>query len=208
MGNNERTNSVILVGKIMGLAFSHTHLGERYDEITLRVNRTTPGKYDEISILLPEMIGKGLKIGDTVMVKGQLRMYKNDVSSWQSKRAMVFSRSVQKVFDESEHVNQVILLGELERTSTIRITPLTNKVITEFVIAVPKNFNYSEHDILHCIAWESAAFFVSKLDYYTPIRIVGRIQSRTFSKYQEVSVVHEVSCQKIELLPPQSEKIF
>lgn len=208
MIKDERSNSVILVGRIVKLAFSHSHFGERYDEITLRVNRTTPGKYDEIPVLLPEMIGKGLKIGNTVMVKGQLRVYKNDISCWQSKRTMVFSRCIQKVFDESEHVNQVVLIGNLERSSFIRQTPLSFKTIIEFVVAVPKHFNPTNCDIIHCIAWQSAAFFVSHLEPCTTIKVTGRIQSRSFSKYQELSIVHEVSCQKIELVPCKSEKFF
>lgn len=207
MTNVMYENNVTLVGKVTNKLLSHQQLGMSYYEITVRVNRLTEGKYDEIPVLTPQWVVKNIEEGMTVKVCGELRVYKNRGATWQAKRLMVFTKKVQVLSGETEHVNQVSLVGNLHNVWEARKTPLSERVITDFSVMIDRTAGYGKHskaDVIHCIAWSEQANFVSNLPTGTNLNISGRVQARAFDKrHSDGSVtkewVHEVSCRSVRV---------
>ncbi len=197
-------NDVTLIGQVMQITLSHRNLDTVYYEILLRVNRLTDNKYDEIPVLAPEWLAKNIEDNNTVLVHGQIRIYKNKVSTWQRKRVMVLARSIRVLPSGTEHINQVNLIGNINRISPLRYTPLSGRLICDFSICVPRE-NRNLEDRAYCIAWANGARFVSLLTPGTKVKIRGRIQARTFFKNhsdntQTQEVVYEVSCFSVKAI--------
>lgn len=208
MTNAMYENAVVLVGKVMNVALSHQQLGMSYYELTVRVNRLTEGKYDDVPVLAPQWAVRNIEDGMTVKVCGELRMYKNRGIGWQAKHLMVYTKKVQVVPCKTAHVNDVKLIGDIKNIWEIRKTPLTDRVITDFSVMVKRQNGYGKNEkaeVIHCIAWSEQANFVSSLHLDTKVMIFGRVQARAFDKKhsdgtQTQEWVHEVSCRSVRLM--------
>lgn len=204
MTNTMYENNVTLVGQVMEITLSHRTFNTSYYELLIRVNRTTDGKYDDIPVIAPEWLAKNLENDKTIMIHGQLRIYKNSISTWQRKRIMVFAKSIRVVNDYSFHINQVTLIGDVHRVSPLRFTPLSTRLICDFSIIVHRA-DYNKFDTIFCIAWGNKANYVSSLKDGAKVKIEGRIQTRAFTKKhpdgsESQETVQEVSCTSVQLI--------
>lgn len=106
---------------------------------------------------------------------------------------------VKNISREPEHLedkNEVFLVGEIQDTPTFRVTPY-GKRISDFHL----NCKIGDKDIIHkipCIAWGSTAEYISHMNHGDTIMIVGRFQSRAYTKidkngYQDNKTAYEVS---------------
>ena len=208
--NYSENNHLILVGKIVSeQKYSHEIYGEKFYKIDLEVIRLSTNT-DIIPITISErlMPGIDLSIGKSVKVEGQFRSYNNYENERNRLILTVFAKEITEVDSEEENevTNEVTLVGYICKKPIYRQTPF-GREIADILLAVNRAYNKS--DYIPCIAWGRNARFCQNIDVGTEVKIIGRIQSRTYEKkYEdgtsETKVAYEVSIASMEII--QEEK--
>ena len=98
--------------------------------------------------------------------------------------------------------NEVVLVGYLCKKPIYRQTPF-GREISDILLAVNRAYNKS--DYIPCIAWGRNARFCQNLEVGSEVKVVGRVQSRTYEKkYEdgtsETKVAYEVSIGSLEVI--------
>lgn len=196
-------NLVTLRGKVVSEpVFSHKIYDEGFNILHLAVSRLS-GQNDIIPITISERLiqEKNIKIDDILTIKGQFRSY-NKLEDGKSKLILtVFVRELCQVEDE-DNPNTVEISGYICKEPIFRTTPF-NREIADILVAVNRSYNKS--DYIPCIAWGRNARFVGNLKVGTKINIIGRIQSREYTKVLDknaepiVKTAYELSISKINM---------
>lgn len=199
MSCETETNKVYLQGIVDDdPQLNHNVKDEEFYGFNLRVARLS-GQYDIIPILMSKRQTEfyNIKKGDKIALRGQFRSH-NKLEN--DKRKLILSVFAKEVceWDDNVNSNMVELDGYICKPVIYRTTPFSRE-ICDILLAVNRNFNKS--DYIPCIAWGNNAQFVSSLDVSTPLKIVGRIQSREYNKNMGLEVVtktaYEVSISKL-----------
>ena len=98
--------------------------------------------------------------------------------------------------------NEVVLIGFICKKPIYRQTPF-GREIADILLAVNRAYNKS--DYIPCIAWGRNARFCQTLEVGSQVKIVGRVQSRTYEKKHEDGTVenrvaYEVSIGSLEVI--------
>ncbi len=213
--NYLENNYLTLVGKVTGeKRFSHEIYGEKFYTFDLEVARLS-GAADIIPITVSERIitDEMLMQGKQLLVKGQFRSYNSFENEKNRLILTVFAKDIQEVeepvADEENEIvkkdmvtNEVVLVGFICKKPIYRQTPF-GREIADMLLAVNRAYNKS--DYIPCICWGRNARFCSKLEVGTEVKVVGRIQSRTYEKKfedgrVEQRVAFEVSISNLELI--------
>lgn len=192
-------NKVFLQGEVVSEpTLNHLVKDEEFYGFDLRVDRLS-GQADIIPIIISKKLLQihDIKLGDNVALKGQFRSHnKIDVD----KRKLVLAVFVKEVceWERGVNANVIELAGYICKPSIYRTTPFARE-ICDLLLAVNRNYNKS--DYIPCIAWGTNAQYVSRLEVATPLKIVGRVQSREYNKNVDGEMVtkmaYEVSISKI-----------
>ena len=197
-------NKVLLQGEVeTDPVFSHILNDEEFYQFNLKVKRLS-----EVEDIIPISISSklkdvyGIKKGDKIAIKGQFRSY-NKMEEGKSKLLLrVFCKNVMN-FDVEQNSNSIELNGYICKKPIYRITPFSRE-ICDVLIAVNRNFGKS--DYIPCIAWGRNAQLVNSLPVGSKIGLVGRIQSREYTKKIEGTdetinkIAYEVSASNINVL--------
>lgn len=172
-------NKVAISGKLATEpVFGHQLKDEAFYDCKVQVERLS-GAFDTLPVRISERLifEKGLHIGDTINIVGQLRSF-NKIVDGNSK--LILTIFVQEILDEiSKQTNEIHLSGYLCKPTNYRLTPF-NREIADLLIAVNRKHNKS--DYIPCIAWGRNAKFVEQLKVGDKISVCGRIQSREYQK--------------------------
>ena len=81
--------------------------------------------------------------------------------------------------------------------------------ISDLLLAVNRAYNKS--DYIPCIAWGRTARFCQNLEVGSQVKVVGRVQSRTYEKKYEdgtcqTRVAYEVSIGSLEVIEEKGEE--
>lgn len=208
--NYSENNHLVLVGKIVGeQKYSHEIYGEKFYSFDLEVVRLSSNT-DIIPITVSERLltNLDLSIGKNVEVEGQFRSYNNYDSKKNRLILTVFAKEIKEVEeneeqDENKNVvtNEVVLVGYVCKKPIYRQTPF-GREIADLLLAVNRAYNKS--DYIPCIAWGRNARFCQNIEVGTEVKIIGRVQSRTYEKkYEdgttETRVAYEVSIASMEI---------
>ncbi len=213
--NYLENNYLTLVGKVTGeKRFSHEIYGESFYIFDLSIDRLS-GNADIIPVTVSERLIKDdmLQEGKTLLVKGQFRSY-NSYDNGRNKLVLtVFTKDIMEVEEnqneeENEIVkkdivtNEVVLVGYICKKPIYRQTPF-GREISDILLAVNRAYNKS--DYIPCIAWGRNARFCQDVEVGTQVKIVGRVQSRTYEKKfedgtVEQRVAYEVSVGSLEVV--------
>lgn len=213
--NYLENNYLTLVGKVTGeKKFSHEIYGERFYVFNLTIPRLS-GISDIIPITISERLFEDgmLEEGKKILVKGQFRSYNSYEGERNRLILTVFAKDV-KVLEENEEetenefakkdvvTNEVVLTGYICKKPIYRQTPF-GREIADILLAVNRAYNKS--DYIPCIAWGRNARFCQNLAVGSQIKLVGRVQSRTYEKkYEdgtvEERVAYEVSVGSLEVI--------
>ena len=213
MENNVlENNTLVLLGKITNeKVFSHEIYGEKFYSFDLSVPRLS-GSADIIPITVSERLFKEdeLVVDKKVRVEGQFRSYNSYENDRNRLVLTVFAKDIEFLENQDEEIvaskdlisNEVILVGYVCKEPIYRQTPF-GREISDILLAVNRAYNKS--DYIPCIAWGRNARFCSKMPVGTEIKVVGRIQSRTYEKKHEDGsveqrVAYEVSVANLELV--------
>ncbi len=219
--NYLENNYLTLVGKVTGeKEFSHEIYGERFYIFKLGIPRLS-GNEDIIPITISERLIKEdtLQIGKKLLVKGQFRSYNSYENEKNRLILTVFAKDIveveeKEVEEESDIVrkesitNEVVLVGYICKKPIYRQTPF-GREISDLLLAVNRAYNKS--DYIPCIAWGRTARFCQNLEVGSQVKVVGRVQSRTYEKKYEdgtsqTRVAYEVSIGSLEVIDEKSKE--
>ena len=104
--------------------------------------------------------------------------------------------------------NEVTLNGYICKKPIYRQTPF-GREIADLLLAVNRAYNKS--DYIPCIAWGRNARFCENIEVGTEVKVVGRVQSRTYEKkYEdgtsETKVAYEVSISSLEIVKQDDDE--
>ena len=212
--NYSDNNHLVLVGRITSdKRFSHEIYGESFYIFDLEVARLS-GNSDIIPITISERLitDETLTEGKKLLIKGQFRSYNSYENEKNRLILTVFAKDVVEVEEpeqqeENEMVkkdmvtNEVVLIGYICKKPIYRQTPF-GREIADILLAVNRAYNKS--DYIPCIAWGRNARFCQNLEVGTKVKLVGRVQSRTYEKKYEDGTVenrvaYEVSVSSLEI---------
>lgn len=194
-------NQVILRGSLCNLPeFSHENHGKRFFRFYLDVSRLS-GAVDRLPIIAEAKILDEIDLsgGSMLCVTGQIRSHNTRAEG--ARHLMIFVFATAICAEEGEPANHVILEGPLCREPTYRTTPL-GREICDVMLAVPRAFRRA--DYLPCILWGSTAQAVSACHTRDRLRVLGRMQSRVYTKLTEDGPIertaYEISALSAEIL--------
>lgn len=213
--NYLENNYLTLVGKVTGeKKFSHEIYGERFYIFNLSIPRLS-GNADIIPITVSERLIKEdtLQEGKKLLIKGQFRSYNSYENEKNRLILTVFAKDVVEVEEEEEEsesdivrkdviTNEVVLIGYICKKPIYRQTPF-GREISDLLLAVNRAYNKS--DYIPCIAWGRNARFCQNLEVGSQVKVIGRVQSRTYEKKHEdgsveTRVAYEVSIGSLEVI--------
>ena len=215
--NYLENNYLTLVGKVTGeKKFSHEIYGESFYIFNLMIPRLS-GNSDIIPITVSERLIKEdtLQEGNKLLVKGQFRSYNSYENERNRLILTVFAKDITELEDDNEEeieenemvkkdmiTNEVVLIGYICKKPIYRQTPF-GREISDILLAVNRAYNKS--DYIPCIAWGRNARFCQNLEVGSQVKVVGRVQSRTYEKKHEdgtveTRVAYEVSIGSLEVI--------
>lgn len=195
-------NDVLLEGLPLDAPeWSHENHGASFYRFYLQVPRLS-GTPDILPVLLTEEAARLVQTDTPLRLRGQLRSFNN--RSGVGSR-LVLTVHVQELLPpQEEPCNRILLAGALCKPPVFRRTPL-GRSICDLMLAVSRR--YGRADYLPVIAWGQLAVRASQLEVGDPLRLEGRVQSRTYRKVtpegEEERVAYEVSM--MHLLPEEPE---
>ena len=210
--NYLENNYLTLVGEVTGeKRFSHEIYGEKFYFFDLSIKRLS-GNADIIPITVSERIvnDEMLAIGKELLIKGQFRSYNSYENERNRLILTVFAKDIIEVEEPEESemakkdmiTNEVVLVGYVCKKPIYRQTPF-GREIADLLLAVNRAYNKS--DYIPSIAWGRNARFCQNLEVGTQVKIIGRVQSRTYEKKfedgtSETKVAYEVSIGSLEVI--------
>ena len=211
--NYLENNYLTLVGKVTGeKKFSHEIYGERFYIFNLSIPRLS-GNADIIPITVSERLitENMLEEGKKLLVKGQFRSYNSYENEKNKLILTVFAKDLKELENKEEEneiakkdtiTNEVVLIGYICKKPIYRQTPF-GREIADLLLAVNRAYNKS--DYIPSIAWGRNARFCQNLEVGTRVKVVGRVQSRTYEKKfedgtSETRVAYEVSIGSLEVV--------
>ena len=211
--NYLENNYLTLVGKVTGeKKFSHEIYGERFYIFNLSIPRLS-GNADIIPITVSERLitENMLEEGKKLLVKGQFRSYNSYENEKNKLILTVFAKDLKELENKEEEneiakkdtiTNEVVLIGYICKKPIYRQTPF-GREIADLLLAVNRAYNKS--DYIPSIAWGRNARFCQNLEVGTRVKVIGRVQSRTYEKKfedgtQETRVAYEVSIGSLEVI--------
>ena len=204
--NYTENNYLVLIGKIISdKTFSHEIYGESFYVFNLEVPRLS-GNEDIIPITISERLiaNFDLTIGRKVVIVGQFRSYNSYENEKNRLVLTVFAKDIIDYKEEQEEnvSNEVVLNGYVCKKPIYRKTPF-GREISDILLAVNRAYNKS--DYIPCIAWGRNARFCENMEVGTEVKVVGRVQSRTYEKKfedgrTEQRVAYEVSIGSLEVI--------
>lgn len=99
-------------------------------------------------------------------------------------------------------MNQVILIGRLTRDPELRFIGSTGKPVTNFTLAVNKDYKKDEADFLRIVVWGNQAESVSKyLKKGSQCAVMGSIQTGSYQDKDGKTVyTTDINAQRVEFL--------
>jgi len=194
-------NTITIRGTLQEIpCFSHENHGRRFYRFVLDVTRLS-GAVDSLPVIAEESLVKELDPfgGSMITVTGQIRSHNQKTDGRRHLMIFIFATAV--TVEDGEHINDVLLEGVLCKEPIFRRTPL-GRDICDIMLAVPRAFHRA--DYLPCILWGRTAQEVSACHIRDSIRIVGRLQSRVYTKLtdtgSEERTAYEISALTAEIL--------
>ena len=212
--NYSDNNHLILMGKVTSeKKFSHEIYGESFYIFNMEIPRLSDTA-DIIPVTVSERLitDEKLKIGNKVLIKGQFRSYN---SYENEKNKLILTVFAKDIFFEDEieseilseenkepTSNEVVLSGYICKKPIYRQTPF-GREISDLLLAVNRAYNKS--DYIPAIAWGRTARFCQNIEVGTEVKVIGRVQSRTYEKKFEDGTVetrtaYEVSIGSLEVI--------
>lgn len=192
-------NKITISGTIVGRPeFSNESYGRKFYGFMLESVRKS-GTVDKVHCLVDSELVKKIR-SEKVKLIGEIRSKKYTYEGISHLLVYVYVTDVQE-YETDE--NSVQLTGIISLPPILRKTPY-NKTISDIFLRSYRNTNTRQYDRIPVIAWRECAKEVSKLPTGTMVRVIGRLQSREYTKFFEDETferrtVIEVSAREVEV---------
>ena len=186
----QSVNQITVRGSLSSLPeFSHENHGKRFFRFFLEVPRLS-GAVDTLPVVAEETVLNAMDLsgGDMLTIFGQIRSHNQRIEGRRRLLIFIFASSI--VCEDGEPINEVILEGPLCREPIYRRTPL-GREICDVMLAVPRSFRRA--DYLPCILWGKTALLGADCHTRQRLRIIGRLQSRIYTKLTEGGAVEHTA---------------
>lgn len=187
-------NQITVCGELVDLPeFSHENHGKRFYRFYLEIPRLS-GNSDCLPVVAEQRILDSIDLsgGEMLKVTGQIRSHNTRTGGSRHLLIFIFASSI--VAENAPPCNDVIIEGPLCKEPIYRRTPL-GREICDAMLAVPRTFRRA--DYLPCIFWGRTAEDISLCHTGDCVRIVGRLQSRTYTKHTDAGpkerIAYEIS---------------
>lgn len=202
------TNELLLVGKVLTVNESYKYGNQKFFEVQIAVKRKSESK-DILPVIVSEklMFRKTIKPGDNITLEGEIRM----ANRVENGRKIIYVYGYVTDFDifEDEYWevfsthNYVKIEGTISKTPRFRQTTLTNRQITDLLVANNRPNNKAFY--LPCICWGITAKMAARLREGDKIMLEGRFQSRHYKKdplngKPDDYAIQEISAKEITLI--------
>lgn len=194
-------NRIVVRGEIVSdFIYSHEMLNEKFYIFHVKTRRLGDS-FDVLPVIASERIIANFANCNcpSVEIYGHIR-------SWNAKGKVlvfVFAKGISlKNVPVERDYDIAFLDGYICKAPIYRKTPL-GREITDLLLAV--NRPYGKTDYIPCICWGKGAKFAKKLSVGTQVSIMGRMQSREYTKKlddgtEEIRTAYEVSVIRINEL--------
>ena len=200
----QNINQVTLRGELHSMPeYSHDNHGKRFFRFFLQVPRLS-GAVDTLPVVVDESVldTMDLSAGEMLTVPGQIRSHNQRIDG--KRRLLIFVYAATLTCEDGEPINDVTLEGPICRDPVYRRTPL-GREICDVMLAVPRAFRRA--DYLPCILWGRTAAEGAQCHVRDVVRIVGRLQSRVYTKLTDQGpqerTAYEISALTAHLLEEQ-----
>lgn len=197
-------NKIALNGMITSEpVFSREIYGEKFYEFEFQSERKS-GTIDTLIVLASEIMLR--PVGEQAKIIGEIRTYNIHEEDRNRLHICVFARDILD-YDSEYDENFVELDGFICKPPIYRETPLKRE-IADVLLAC--NRPYGKSDYVPTIAWGRNARRVGNMEVGTHIRVIGRLQSREYTKRyengsEELKVAYEVSVSEIKEVKEEEE---
>lgn len=199
-------NRALVIGKVATpFIFSHELFGEKYYTFRVIAERDS-GTEDIIPCTISDRLTNTDEdlTGRLVRIDGNFRSRNDHSDKGHSKLVLtLFAKEFEVIEDGVEllHINTIKLSGYICKKPVFRQTP-KGRLICDFLLAV--NYENGRSAYIPCIVWGRNARYMDTLDVGTRVDVLGRIQSREYTKKyengkEEIKVAYEVSVQLVEV---------
>ena len=176
------SNTITVRGSLQELPqFSHENHGRQFYRFTVDVPRLS-GAIDQLPVIAEKQIIDQIDpcAGAMLTIEGQIRSH--NLRSDGKRHLLIFIFATSITAEDGEPINNVLLEGVLCKEPIYRRTPL-GREICDIMLAVPRAFRRA--DYLPCILWGVTAQEISMGHTGKNVQILGRLQSRTYTKLTE-----------------------
>ena len=135
------------------------------------------GIADKVELIIPVELAAGIHAGDRVKLEGEFRNY-NTGKTYPKTAYSVIVDTLEMAETNAHDRNIIFLSGNLLKEPVPRVTPL-NKRITDLSLSV---LSVSTRCKIPVIAWFDIADRVSDMKTSEHLCLIGRIQSREYTK--------------------------
>ena len=201
------SNTAIISGLLSSdLIKSHSHRGETFYRGIVEVKRLSE-TVDIIYVIFSERTPSfdKLKKGEFINLYGQFRS-RNIHQNEKNILDLYFFANEITILDAELYENEIDLVGYICHKPIYKCAK-NNRKVCDLFIAVNRTNNRS--DYLPAVAWGRDAYFASQLELGTKIHVIGRIQSREYTKKETNSkgetvelhrIAREISIKTIETI--------
>lgn len=188
-------NDVWISGEIIDSKPVFTYMADGIKYFQLRIAMT---RYSGIKDIIPVVFTEDLlRTNDTY--KGCFIKFKGRFASRNDDKGKlilyVLAETATYLDPEYYGENYVELEGFICKKVGRRETP-SKKVISDLMLSVKKPHEKGNYYI-PCLAWGSLAHWTSRLEVGKKVSVIGRIQSREYTKNGTVKIAYELSASKI-----------
>lgn len=175
--------------------FSHRIKRQAFYETSIAVKR-----FSGVEDVIPIMIAENMRYFDLIRKGEHLKVSGSYLSHGHmgddGKKHMTFYLLVNSVEEsDGEDENKIHLSGYLVSKPTCRMTPVSAKKISDFILVSNRKNRKSAY--IPVIAWNENAEYASELEIGEPVEISGMITSRAYEKQledrKETRIAYEVS---------------
>ncbi len=197
---NTAHNVLYISGEVTSrVEFSHESHGCDFYTFKL-ASRRLSGTYDEINILANRAIieGIGLSTGSFIFANCSLRSFNKRTETGNKLIISAFAKELLPAPPDT-YRNELTLCGAVCKPPVYRKTPLGREICD---IMLATNRSYGRSDYLPIVVWGKNARMASGLNVGDSITVLGRIQSREYTKLidgvSQIKTTFEVSASSIE----------
>lgn len=172
-------NRTVLRGKLASpICPSHLNHGRQFYKFSLSVTRLS-GVEDLLPVIAEEsLLPCPLPVqGNLLLISGQIRSH--NIRNETGRHLLIFLFAGEILCEDGAPINDVTIEGVLCREPNLRRTPM-GRDICDLMVAVPRAFRRA--DYLPCILWGRTALEAGNYHARDCIRILGRLQSRVYTK--------------------------